>query len=152
MKKLLAIVVLSLLFNTNVFAEILFRAECENPKGVRYSQDIYHLQNDKINTVEFEKDKFSGSDTIELIYDTSNQDQIQFIWGSENKFEKLYAYNEKFYHWGFVDKNFANGFYWGHWSFSLPNKLLTYYKGNSSSTGSATGLATSIFSSRCIVK
>ena len=152
MKKLFVIVLLGLFLSTNVIAEIKFRVECENPKGVIFLEDIYHLQNNKINRVEFEEDKFSGSDTIELIYDNSNKDQIQFIWGSENKFEKLYAYNEKFYHWGFVDRNFANGFYWGHWSFSLPNKLLTYYKGNSSSSASATGMKTQIFSSRCVLK
>ena len=152
MKKLLGIVVLGLLLSGNAYSEILFRAECENPKGVRYSESMLHLDNDKIISTKYKEDQFLGSDTIELIYDNNKPNEIQFIWGTENKIEKLYAKNEKFFHWGFIDNNFSNGFYWGHWSFSLPNKILTYYKGNTKSDGISTGITTSIFSSKCIIK
>ena len=152
MKKILEIIILILLFNTNSYSEILFRAECENPKGVRYSESMLHLNNNKIISSDYSKDQFTGNDKIELIYDNNKPNEIQFIWGTENKFEKLYAKNEKFYHWGFIDNNFSNGFYWGHWSFSLPNKILTYYKGNTNSDGISTGIVTSIFSSKCILK
>jgi hypothetical protein len=152
MRKLFLTILFIIVLSENVFAEIIFRAECENPKGIRFSEDILHMQDNKKSLVDFEEDKFSGSDKIELIYDTNKKDQIQFIWGTENKFEKLYAHNSNFYHWGFVDNNYGNGFYWGHWSFSLPNKILTYYKGNTSSTGLSTGIATSLFKSKCILK
>ncbi|MDC0046431.1 hypothetical protein OAJ20_02230 [Candidatus Pelagibacter sp.] len=152
MKKLLALVVLSLMICGNAYSKIVFWAVCENPKGVRNSESILHLDNDKIISTKYKEDQFPGSDTIELIYYDNRPNEIQFIWGAEKKNEKLYAQNENFFHWGFIDNNFSNGFYWGHWSFSLPNKMLTYYKGNTNSDGISTGIATSIFSSKCIIK
>ena len=76
MKKLLLAVLLSLILSGNAFTEIIFRAECENPKGIRFSEDILHMQDNKKSLVDFEQDKFSGSDKIELIYDTNKKDQI----------------------------------------------------------------------------
>tara|TARA_B100001564_G_C20139367_1_gene445912 strand:+ start:7 stop:468 length:462 start_codon:yes stop_codon:yes gene_type:complete len=149
MKKLLVIMVLGLLWSISSFADIVFRAKCENPKGISYSDSIAHLQNDKKLGGSFEEDQFTGSDQIELIYDDAKPDEIQFIWGTDNKIEKLYARNDKFFHWGMFDKNFGNGFYWGHWSFSLPNKILTHNKGNTHSTGISTGISNQIFSSKC---
>ena len=149
MKKLLGIVVLGLLLSVNANAEIVFRVKCENPKGITYSESVAHLQNDKKLGGNFEKDQFTGSDQIELIYDNSKPNEIQFIWGTDNRMEKLYAKNDKFFHWGLFDKNFGNGFYWGHWSFSLPNKTLTHNKGNTHSTGISTGISNAIFTSKC---
>ena len=152
MKKLLLIIVLGLLFGGSGYAEIVFRADCENPKGVRFSESIAHLKNDELISSYYEKDQFTGNDIIELIYDNSNPKQIQVIWGEVSKFHNLHAANENFYHWGFIDKNFGNGFYWGHWSLSLPNKTLTYYKGNTSSTGIGTGIANGLYSSKCKIR
>ena len=149
MKKILGIVVLCLLLSVNANAEIVFRVKCENPKGITYSESVAHLQNDKKLGGNFEKDQFTGSDQIELIYDNSKPNEIQFIWGTDNRMEKLYAKNDKFFHWGLFDKNFGNGFYWGHWSFSLPNKTLTHNKGNTHSTGISTGISNAIFTSKC---
>jgi hypothetical protein len=149
MKKLLAIIVLGLFFSGNAFADIVFRAKCENPEGITFSESIAHLQNNKKLGGDYTKDKFTGSDQIELIYDDSKPNEIQFIWGSDNKIEKLYAKNDKFFHWGLFDKNYGNGFYWGHWSFSLPNKILTHNKGNTHSTGISTGISNQIFTSKC---
>ena len=149
MKKLLGIVVLGLLISGNTNAEIVFRVKCENPKGITYSESVAHLQNDKKLGGNFEKDQFAGSDQIELIYDNSKPNDIQFIWGTDNRIEKLYAKNDKFFHWGLFDENFGNGFYWGHWSFSLPNKTLTHNKGNTHSTGISTGISNAIFTSKC---
>ena len=50
MKKLLGIVVLGLLLSGNAYSKIIFWAVCENPKGVRYSESILHLDNDKIKS------------------------------------------------------------------------------------------------------
>ena len=149
MKKLLGSVVLGLLLSGNANAEIVFRVKCENPKGITYSESVAHLQNDKKLGGNFEKDQFTGSDQIELIYDNSKPNEIQFIWGTDNRIEKLYAKNDKFFHWGLFDENFGNGFYWGHWSFSLPNKTLTHNKGNTHSTGISTGISNGIFTSKC---
>ena len=149
MKKLLGSVVLGLLLSGNANAEIVFRVKCENPKGITYSESVAHLQNDKKLGGNFEKDQFTGSDQIELIYDNSKPNEIQFIWGTDNRIEKLYAKNDKFFHWGLFDENFGNGFYWGHWSFSLPNKTLTHNKGNTHSTGISTGISNAIFTSKC---
>tara|TARA_B100001250_G_scaffold373229_1_gene359231 strand:+ start:2574 stop:3035 length:462 start_codon:yes stop_codon:yes gene_type:complete len=149
MQKFLGIVVLGLLISGNTNAEIVFRVKCENPKGITYSESVAHLQNDKKLGGSFEKDQFTGSDQIELIYDNSKPNEIQFIWGTDNRIEKLYAKNDKFFHWGLFDENFGNGFYWGHWSFSLPNKTLTHNKGNTHSTGISTGISNAIFTSKC---
>ena len=149
MKKLLGIVVLGLLLSGNVYAEIVFRVKCENPKGITYSESFAHLLDDKKLGGNFVEDQFTGSDQIELIYDNSKPNEIQFIWGTDNRMEKLYAKNDKFFHWGLFDKNFGNGFYWGHWSFSLPNKTLTHNKGNTHSTGISTGITNAIFTSKC---
>ena len=77
MKKLLSILVLSLLLSGSGYAEIVFRADCENPKGVRFSESIAHLKNDELISSYYEKDQFTGNDIIELIYDNSNPKQIQ---------------------------------------------------------------------------
>ena len=151
-KKLLSILVLGLLCCNVSYSKIVFRAECENPNGVRFSTSILHLQNDRLLTGEYEKDKFLGDDYIELIYDNSKPNQIQFIWGTDNRTENLSARNEKFYHWGFIKENLADGFYYGHWSLSIPNKTLTYYKGNTRSDGISTAISNGMFSSKCKIK
>ena len=150
MKKLLVIIKLSLLLSMGVNAEIVFRAKCENPKGVMFSSSIAHLRDNKQLGANYEEDSFLGSDKIELIYDNNKPNEIQFIWGSDNKMETLYAKNKNFYHWGFIkENNLTDGFYFGHWSFSLPNKTLTYYKGNTHKTGISTGIQNGLYSSKC---
>ena len=151
--KLLIILLINLFIVANANSKIVFRVECDSPEGVRYSESIAHLQNNKIISGNYEADKFTDDgDKIEIIYDDANPKQIQLIWGDDIKYYQLYARNEKFYHWGFIDENYANGFYWGHWSISLPNKILTYYKGNTNSTGIGTGIANGMYSSKCILR
>ena len=87
----------------NIFAEILFRAECENPKGVRYSQDIYHLQNDKINTVDKIIKFFENNYNIQIsnknlkVKNIINSTSFKFLQEMENKEGFNESVNEQFF-------------------------------------------------------
>jgi hypothetical protein len=153
MKKLFPIIlVLCSMWSGSAYSKIIFRALCDNPEGVSFSRSIAHLRENKVLKSNYEKDKFVGDDKIEIIYDNNKLEQIQIIWGTDNRTEKLTARNNDFYHWSFIKQNIANGFYYGHWSLSLPNKTLTYYKGNTHKDSISTGINNGMYSSNCEIK
>ena len=147
MKKLIFIFFL-ILFSTASYAEIVIRVICDSPKGKSISHLIIKPDNEVIFNV-FSDDKYLDDDKIELIYDSNNPNHIQFIWDTTNELKKLSGYNENFFHWRLFDKNYANGFYWGDWSFSLPNLILTHAKGHTNDDSLGSGIVSEIFYSKC---
>ena len=92
---------------------------------------------------------YPDDDLIELIYDDSSPGYIQRIWGKDNDSIKLDAYNENFYHWRLFDKNYANGFYWGDWSFSLPDLMMIWTKGNTHGDTLGSGITSTTLYTKC---
>jgi hypothetical protein len=127
MKKAIAIIIFGLLLNGNANAKIVFRVICEQPQG----KGVGAMTNtsDKTKYDGFKDDSYPDNDFIELIYDDSSPNQIQRIWGEDNESIKLDAYNEHFYHWRMFKPNYAKGFHWGDWSFSLPDLMMIWTKG-----------------------
>ena len=148
MKKLLEIVVLGLLFTNNLSAEIVFRVICEKPQGKNITKSTSKFDG-KVNFGKFTDDGYPDSDLIELIYDNNSPKQIQRIWGKDNESIKLDAYNEHFYHWRMFDKNYASGFYWGDWSFSLPDLMLVWTKGSTYNDAFGSGISSTTMYSKC---
>jgi hypothetical protein len=148
MKKLLAIVVLGLLFTNNLSAKIVFRVICEAPQGKGVGASTNTVDN-KTRYDGFKDDGYPDNDVIELIYDNNNPNQIQRIWGKDNESIKLDAYNEHFYHWRLFKPNYANGFYWGDWSFSLPDLMMIWTKGFTSKDGLGSGITSTTLYSKC---
>nr|MBC8294321.1 hypothetical protein [Pelagibacterales bacterium] len=125
MKKILLTTILTLFLTSNSFADILFRVVCDSPKGKMLSHQIIKPDNKEIFT-EFDDDQYSDDDKIELIYDSSKPNYIQFIWGGTNEIKQIAGRNGGIFHWRFFDKNYANGFYWSDWNFSLSNLMLIH--------------------------
>ena len=98
---------------------------------------------------DFNPDRYPDDDLIELIYDDSSPGYIQRIWGKDNDSIKLDAYNENFYHWRLFDKNYANGFYWGDWSFSLPDLMMIWTKGNTHGDTLGSGITSTTLYTKC---
>jgi len=147
MKKLIFIFYL-LLVSTNSYADIVFRVVCDSPKGKMLSHQVIKPDNE-VSFTEFEDDQYSDDDKIELIYESTKPNHIQFIWGETNEMKKLSGNNGGLFHWRFFDKNYANGFYWLDWHFSLSNLMLIHNKGSSSNTNLATGIKSQVFYSKC---
>ena len=147
MNKLLGIVVLGLLFTNNLSAEIVFRVICEQPQGK--SVGAMTNTSDKTKYDGFKDDSYPDNDFIELIYDDSSPNQIQRIWGKDNESIKLDAYNEHFYHWRMFAPNYANGFHWGDWSFSLPDLMMIWTKGATYKDGLGSGIHSTTMYAKC---
>jgi hypothetical protein len=148
MKKILLTVILTLFLTSNSFADILFRVVCDSPKGKILSHQIVKPDNKEYFT-EFENDQYSDDDKIELIYDSSKPNSIQFIWGETNEMKQLAGRNSGNFHWRFFDRNYANGFYWSDWNFSLQNLILINNKGSSGNTSLASSIKSQVFYSKC---
>ena len=97
----------------------------------------------------FIDDGYPDNDLIELIYDKNNPNKIQRIWGKDNDKINLTAFNEDFFHWRLFDKNFSNGFYWGDWSFSLPDLMLVWTKGSTYNDAFGSGISSTTMYSKC---
>jgi len=148
MKKILLTTILTLFLTSNSFADILFRVVCDSPKGKMLSHQIIKPDNKEILT-EFEDDQYSDDDKIELIYDSSKPNYIQFIWGGTNEIKQIAGRNGGIFHWRFFDKNYANGFYWSDWNFSLSNLMLIHNKGSSGNTSLASSIKSQVLYSKC---
>ncbi len=148
MKKIFTVIILNLFLCSNSFADILFRVVCDSPKGKMLSHQIVKPDNKEFFT-EFENDQYSDDDKIELIYDSSIPNSIQFIWGETNEMKRLAGRNGGIFHWRFFDRNYANGFYWSDWNFSLQNLILINNKGSSGNTSLASSIKSQVFYSKC---
>ena len=148
MNKILGILVLGLLLSGNAYAKIVFRVICEQPQGMGVGASTNTSDNiTRYNG--FQEDRYPDDDFIELIYDNSNPNQIQRIWGKDNESIKLDVYNEHFYHWRMFKPNYANGFYWWDWSFSLPDLMMIWTKGHTSNDAFGSGITSTTLYSKC---
>ena len=148
MKKILLTFLFTLYFSANTYGEIIFRVICESPKGKGISTHTSNNDN-KTRFDGFKDDGYPDDDLIELIYDSSSPNQIQRIWGKDNNSIKLNSYNKNFYHWRMFKPNFANGFHWGDWSFSLPDLILIWTKGATYKDSLGSGIHSTTMYSRC---
>ena len=148
MKKLLIIAAMGLLFTSSLSAEIVFRVICEKPQGKNISKSTSKFDG-KVNFDKFIDDGFFDNDLIELIYDNNQPKQIQRIWGKDNEKINLSASNKDFYHWRRFDTTSANGFNWGHWSFSLPDLMLIFTSGANYNDGLGSGISSTTMYSKC---
>ena len=139
---------MGLLFTSSLSAEIVFRVICEKPQGKNISKSTGKIDNE-VRFDKFTDDAYPDNDLIELIYDKNKSNHIQRIWGKDNESIKLTAHNEKFYHWRMFDTNYAKGFHWGDWSFSLPDLMLIWTKGTTYNDGLGSGISSTTMYSKC---